>query len=232
MSGLTRGECLPGITWGRVYGYDKNGTPRGLCLYPIWDWKVYDVWYYIFSNKLPYCKLYNYQFTQKPLRACRVSSLIHEQAIRDLGFIKEVDPWFYDKLVRRVANVNTSVHVFKEVAKYCYNLPPYFKDWDEYVDYLADNLCEDKKNAETIKKGYRSAKKRNVAKAGHCQECIDYVIHQIGYTSAVCVIAEDFGMKRIQSVERSLRQYLSDNYVKIEKANKEYESSREHQEGV
>lgn len=39
-------------------------------------------------------------------------------------------------------------------------------------------------------------------------------------------------MKRIQSVERSLRQYLSDNYVKIEKANKEYESSREHQEGV
>lgn len=232
LSGLTRGECLPGITWGRGGGYYKDGTPRSLVLYPIWDWKVYDVWYYIFSNKLPYCKLYNYQFTQKPLRACRVSSLIHEQAIRDLGFIKEVDPWFYDKLVRRVANVNTSVHVFKEVAAYCYNLPPYFKDWDEYVDYLADNLCEDKNNAETIKKGYRSAKKRNVAKAGRCQECIDYVIHQIGYTSAVCVIAEDFGMKRIQSVERSLRQYLSDNYVKIEKANKEYESSREHQEGV
>jgi hypothetical protein len=54
----------------------------------------------------------------------------------------------------------------------------------------------------------------------------------LSFTSAVCVIAEDFGMKRIQSVERSLRQYLSDNYVKIEKANKEYESSREHQEGV
>lgn len=150
LSGLTRGECLPGITWGGGGGYYKDGTPRSLVLYPIWDWKVYDVWYYIFSNKLPYCKLYNYQFTQKPLRACRVSSLIHEQAIHDLGFIKEVDPWFYDKLVRRVANVNTSVHVFNEVATYCYNLPPYFKDWDEYVDYLADNLCEDKKNADCV----------------------------------------------------------------------------------
>lgn len=232
LDGLIRGEVLPGITWGKCTGFNKDGTPKGLVLYPIWDWKVYDVWYYIFSNKLPYCKLYNYQFTKNPLRGCRVSSLIHEQAIQDLGAIKEVDPWFYDKLVRRVSNVNTSVHVFNDIAAYCSNLPPYFKDWDEYVDYLADNLCEDKKNAESIKRGYRRAKKRNVAKAGHCQECVDYVISQIGYTSAVCVIAEDFEMKRIRSTERSLGLYLSNNYVKIEKANKEYESSREHQEGV
>ena len=46
------------------------------------------------------------------------------------------------------------------------------------------------------------------------------------------LIAEDFGMKRIQSVERSLRQYLSDNYLKIEKANKEYESSRTDKERI
>ena len=111
-------------------------------------------------------------------------------------------------------------------------MPPYFKDWDEYVDYLADNLCEEKKSAEAIKRGYRSDKKRNVAKAGHCKECADHIIHLIGYTAVVCIIAEDFGMKRMRNVERSLHKYLSDNYVKIEKANKEYESSREHQEGV
>lgn len=217
MAGLTRGECYPGITWG-------GGTPNGsIVFYPIWDWKVYDVWYYIMSNKIPYCKLYNYQFTQKPLRACRVSSLIHEQAIHDLGFIKEVYPQFYDALTRRVQNVNTSVHSFNLLCGYIGDLPPYFSDWTDYVDYLADNLCEDKKNADRIKRGYRNSLNRMLEKIGHWEEGREYVIRNVGYTSAVCALAEDFEMKRIQSVERSIFQYISENYTNIQKANNEYE---------
>lgn len=226
MIGLIRGEVLPGITWGRQV------PNSGLVLYPIWDWKVYDVWYYIFSNKIPYCKFYNYQFSQYPLRDCRVSSLIHEQAIGDLKIMKETDPWFYDKLVRRVQNINTSFHVYEDLKKYVTNLPPYFKDWYEYVDYLADNLCEKKKNAENIKHKYRQAIKRNLEKVGHFKEAKDFIIRNISICGATCVISEDFEMKRLTNVERHLKLYMSENYVKIEKANKEYESSREHQEGV
>lgn len=223
LSGLTRGECYPGITWG-------GGSAEGsIVFYPIWDWKVYDVWYYIFSNKIPYCKLYNYQFTQKPLRACRVSSLIHEQAIHDLGFIKEVYPAFYDALTRRVANINTSVQSFNLLCSFIGDLPPYFKDWDEYVDYLADNICEKPENAKKIKHGYRMSLKRMTPQFGHWQEGVDYITKMIGYTSAVCVLAEDFEMKRIQSIERSLHEYYNSNYKNIQLANQKYESERNNQ---
>lgn len=146
LSGLTNGDVYKGITWGKGGGYYKDGTPRSMVLYPIWDWKVNDVWYYIFSKKIPYNKLYNYQFTQRPLRACRVSSLIHENAIQKLHFIKEVDPKFYNKLQRRVLNVASTVQVYNKLFHWCANLPPYFKDWDEYVNYLAENLSEKKEN--------------------------------------------------------------------------------------
>lgn len=230
LSGLTRGEVIEGtgITWGGGGGYYKDGSAKSMVLYPIWDWKVYDVWYYILSNHIPYCKLYNYQFTQKPLRACRVSSLIHEQAIHDLGFIKEVFPQFYDALVRRVVNVNTSVQSFNMLANYVMaDKPPvYFKDWDEYVDYLADNLCEDPKNAEKIKRGYRGSKRRMMERFGHWQEGVEYAEAQVGYTSAICVLAEDFEMKRIQSIERTIQFYYNEHYKEIQKANKEYESAQ------
>lgn len=229
--GLTRGEVIEGtgITWGRGGGYYKDGSVRSIVLYPIWDWNVYDVWYYILSNHIPYCKLYNYQFTQKTLCDCRVSSLIHEQAIQDLALIKEVFPAFYDALQRRVSNVNTSVQSFKMLAKYVKSDKPpvYFKDWDEYVDYLADNLCEDKKNSEKIKRGYRCSKRRMIKRMGHWQEGIDRVTSAVGYNSVLCVLAEDFGMKKVLNLERSPRLY-DKNYKKILKANAEYErTSRE-----
>lgn len=226
LSGLTTSECLPGITWGHGGGFYKDGTPKSLGLYPIWDWKVSDVWYYIFSNKLQYCKLYNYEFSRKPLRACRVSSLIHEQAIQELGFIKEIDPWFYDKLVKRVANVNSSVHVFNLLKNYCEHLPPYFKDWFEYIDYLADNLCDDKKNAEKIKKAFRCNLQKNIDRCGEWQEGIGHVTRITGFATAQCIISEDFEMKRYNNIERYIHQYVSDNYSKIVKANKDENSRR------
>lgn len=230
LSGLTRGEVIEGtgITWGGGGGYYKDGTGRSMVLYPIWDWKVYDVWYYILSNHIPYCKLYNYQFTNRPLRNCRVSSLIHEQAIHDLGTIKEVFPTFYDALVRRVANVNTSAQSFNMLAYYVMaDKPPvYFKDWEEYVDYLADNICESEVNAEKIKRGYRRSRYRMLERMGHWKEGIEYVEAAVGYTSAICVLAEDFEMKRIQSIERTIQAYYNEHYSDIQQAKKAYEQSQ------
>ena len=153
--------------------------------------------------------------------------MIHEQAIHDLGFIKEVFPNFYDKLYHRVTNVNTSVQSFQMLANYVMrDLPPYFGSWQEYVDYLADNICEDKANAEKIKHGFRMSVQRMVGRFGHWQEGVDYITGLIGYTSAICVLAEDFEMKRIQSIERTIHAYYNDHYKDIVKANKEYEQSR------
>ena len=68
---------------------------------------------------------------------------------------------------------------------------------------------------------------------GHWQEGVDYACSLVGYTSAICVLAEDFEMKRIQSIERTIQFYYNENYKEIQKANKEYErTTGKNQAGV
>nr|DAO23021.1 MAG TPA: phosphoadenosine-phosphosulfate reductase [Caudoviricetes sp.] len=225
LSGLTHGEVYEGITWGGGGGYYKDGTPRSMVLYPIWDWKVYDVWYYIFSKKIPYNKLYNYEFTQKPLRACRVSSLIHENAIHDVQFIKEVDPKFYNRLQKRVMNLNSVVQAHNSLIYWCDHLPPYFKDWDEYVCYLAENISEKKENGQKILKMYRKVRDKWLEKMGSFQDGIKYTQDFVGWYGCVCIIAEDFVGSRFRNVDRTMLQYYNDHYKEIKLA--EIESKKQ-----
>lgn len=234
--GLTTGSVEPlGVSWGAGGGFYKDGSAKAMILYPIWDWKLYDVWYYIFSHKLRYCKFYDYQFSRLPLKDCRVSSLIHEQAIRDINLVKEVDPIYYDKLANRVKNVSTTFHSYWELTAYVCNLlspPPYFKDWPDYVNYLAENLTENPKNAETIKKSYASALKRNTKIFGHWNEGVEIATRMLSQTTCCSILSEDYGMKRLRSVEASIYAFYNNNYTNILSANKEYESKREYQEGI
>lgn len=215
LSALTHNEVLPGITWCKFGGTYKDGSYKKLVLYPIWDWKTNDVWYYIFKNKIPYCKLYNYLFTKNPLQKCRVSSLIHEEAIQVLPLIKEISPGFYDRLVNRVVNVNSSVHTLNELSQYCQELPPYFNSWKEYVYYLADNITQ---NGEKIKRaydGYINRLRKKVGTWNGINECIKIL------SVACCksIIAEDFELKKVESAQINVAEIITDQYLKIKKEN-------------
>lgn len=225
LSGLTHCEVIKGtgITWGNGGGYYKDGTPKAMVLYPIWDWKCNDVWYYIFSNRIPYCKLYDYLFSEQALKDCRVSSLIHEQAIKNLEIIRRISPDFYERLQRRVKNVNSTVQVYSELVHYINwtFLPKYFTSWDEYIEYLADNLVGDKTKVPGIKRGYYNAKNKALENVGKWEEGITHVTRRIAQTVAICIISEDFELKRIQNIQRTLHQFYNENYEQIQKANKQ-----------
>jgi len=212
--GLTKGECYKDITWGKK-------VPCGLVLYPIWDWLLNDVWYYIFSNRIPYCKLYNYYFTMKPLQKCRVSSFIHENSIQGLKEIKQVAPKFYEAALRRVKNVNTTVQSYESLWQYAQNLPPYFQSWTEYVEYLADNLVADPEKARVIKQGFNSSVKNWAKKFGKFTEGIEYAERQLGLCCVQSIISEDFELTKMQNESYRISIYYNKNHGRIKKANQE-----------
>lgn len=212
---LTNGAFYKDITWG------KQASKKGLVFYPIWDWCINDVWYYIFSNNISYCKLYNYLFTQKPLRLCRVSSYIHENAIQDLKYIREISPNFYARILKRVENVNTTVQSYSSLCRYVESLPPYFESWDEYVYYLIDNLIHVEKNKITMKKTYDGHVRRWMERFKGFEEGEKYVQEVLGHTAAVCVVAEDIEMSKIQNKIPQIIGYYKEHKDEIERANKE-----------
>lgn len=212
--GLTSIACYKGVTWGKA----MKGS--AYVFYPIWDWSANDVWYYIFSNNLKYCKLYNYYFTKKPLIKSRVSSFIHENAIQSLKDIKEISPEFYKSCLRRVENVNTTVQTYDMLHQYVGSLPQYFQSWQEYVYYLADHIVEVPKNAERMKKYYDYAIKRWKKKFGWFKEGIEYIENTIGALAAVCIVDEDTEMSKLENGISPVISYYYKNYAKIKEANR------------
>ena len=213
--GLTTSKCYKDVTWG------KNPSGKALVFYPIWDWGLNDVWYYIFSNRFSYCKLYNYYFTKKPLYKCRVSSFIHENAIQCLAEIKEISPGFYAKALNRVQNINTTVHTYSDMSRYVRELPPYFSSWDEYVVYLADHIIDDPSNSERVKKTYFSTLRRWERKVGKWKDGMDHIREIIGLYACQSIVAEDFEMSKLANRGLDLQIYLNEHRNEIERANSE-----------
>lgn len=211
--GLTLSKCYKDITWGKAM--DKGA----LVFYPIWDWGCNDVWYYIISNGIKYCKLYNYYFTKMPLVKSRVSSFIHENSIQMLKEIKEIAPSFYLACLRRVENVNTTVQTYDMLLEYVTELPKYFATWEEYIYYLSDNIIEKKENRDKIIKGYNQARQRWSRKFGMHEGGLNLMENHIGLHTARSIVSEDFELSKLANAEMKLVVYLKENYGKIKEAN-------------
>lgn len=215
--GLTCSACYKDVTWSK--GYGEQGC-NGLVLYPIWDWLINDIWYYIFSNHLKYCKLYNYYFTKKNLQKCRVSSFIHENSIQGLKEIKEISPEFYEAAVRRVENVNTTVQTYGMLWDYVGKLPAYFSSWTEYVNYLADNLIDKPENVKKIKNGYASALRMMSKKFGWWKPGIAAAEERLGRYCVQSILAEDFELTKLAQETYRVMIYYNEHYGEIKEANR------------
>ena len=137
LAGLTTGQTYKEITWGKVLDKKKDHYT----FYPLYDWCLSDVWKSIHDNEWPYCQIYDelYRYGQAPHKM-RVSNLHHETAVHSLFFLHEVEPDTWMSLTKRLKGVNQAKHMQKHEMLAVKNLPPMFKDWKEYRDYLTDNL--------------------------------------------------------------------------------------------
>jgi predicted phosphoadenosine phosphosulfate sulfurtransferase len=136
---LTSNATYKAITWGKRLHKDK----RQFTFYPIYDWSYTDVWKFIHDNDLDYCKIYDlmYQYGV-PVAGMRVSNLHHETSVRALFYLQEFDRELYNKMVKRMKGISTAGQISDDF--YVKKLPYMFKDWEEYMWHLLNNLVTDK----------------------------------------------------------------------------------------
>ena len=136
------------IYWGKV----SNKALEHYTFYPIYDWDYSDVWKAIHDHGWPYCKLYDYQYMHGvKVRDMRVSNVHHETAIQNLWYMQEVEPDLWNRLTARLNGINTSAVLNKELFE-VKELPYMFKDWEEYRDYLLENLIAEPERREAFRK--------------------------------------------------------------------------------
>lgn len=119
----------------------KKPVGASQVFWPIYDWKDADIWTCIAKNRLEYNRVYDYfyQFGVKS-KDMRVSALIHETAWHAIERLHEVEPEMYNRYLGRVNGVNCFNQFGKEIMPK--SLPPQFRSWLEYRDYLLENLIE------------------------------------------------------------------------------------------
>lgn len=118
---------------------------------PIYDWATSDIWKCIHDNGLPYNRVYDglFRLGFSP-RYMRISNLNHESAYHQLFRVQEIEPDTHDRICARLEGTHSATRLGNEdyIPK---KLPPMFKDWREYRDFLLEKLV----HKERHKKGFK-----------------------------------------------------------------------------
>lgn len=135
--GLTTAATWKDITWGQRKG-EVSYT-----FSPIYDWTWRDVWKAIHQNGYSYNSLYDslWQYGVSPARM-RVSNVHHQTSLPSLGYMREVEPETWDKVVGRLQGINTYHHQ-SDAYRCPHQLPKMFGGWKEYRDHLLKHLIKD-----------------------------------------------------------------------------------------
>jgi len=146
---LTDTAFYLGYTWGKIIS-SKRGHYTA---YPIYDWEVKDVWKAIHDNGWPYNRVYDemYRYGHNPY-GMRISNLHHETSIQDLMLVQEIEPETWNRVAAWIGGANT-IKQLKTRAFACPSqLPFMFDTWESYAEHLIDNIVQDEKNRQTLRK--------------------------------------------------------------------------------
>ena len=124
--------------------------------YPIYDWSYTDVWKYIHTNRVPYCRIYDYMYQHGvAVKDMRVSSLHHQTAVRSLYYMQEIEQETWDKMVRRIGGIHVTRNLeMGQMFRALKDLPWMFRTWKEYRDHLLKNLITDEKQREIFRRRF------------------------------------------------------------------------------
>lgn len=111
--------------------------------YPIYDWKISDVWTANGRFRWDYNRLYDlYYQAGIPLARQRVASPFISEAIRSLAVYRAIDPDTWGKMVSRVNGVNfAGIYGHTVAMGRKIQCPPGFS-WKKYMYFLLDTLPE------------------------------------------------------------------------------------------
>lgn len=153
---LTTNPVYKWVTWSTHKDRtDLRGKPYYL-FHPIYDWGYQDVWKSIHDNNWKYNSYYDVQFQYGvPVKQMRVSNYHHEQALKALSWLQEVEPETWERATRRLQGINTQGHTGGSDTLID-TLPYMFADWHEYLHHLIQNLVPHEEH----RRAYRSQEER------------------------------------------------------------------------
>lgn len=132
----TKTPGIDGIRWSTKRKYNIN-------FYPIYDWRFSDIWKYLGVNDYRYNKIYDlfYWRGMNPNKM-RLANLIHTKSYECLRLLQEFEPETVDKLLDRISGLATAQeYAGRSGGIYkADKLPPDFKTWIEFRDYLLETL--------------------------------------------------------------------------------------------
>jgi predicted phosphoadenosine phosphosulfate sulfurtransferase len=141
------------IFWdGRVFkyknvSYSKNVGPWVFNFYPIYDWKVSDVW--VANNKFSfeYNKVYDLFYQAwVPVNSMRVASPFNNCATSSLKLYKAIDPDSWWRMLFRVNGVNFAWLYWDTIAMWWRRIKlPNWQTWKTYLDFLLTTLPKETK---------------------------------------------------------------------------------------
>ena len=142
--GVTSQLTYGGETWGR-----KMTGKEHYSMYPIYDWSAVDVWKCIHEKGWKYNSIYDAQYQQGVrFREMRISALCHELALKSLWTLQEISPETYELVIKRLAGTDAVIKLGED-QMLVMKVPPMFRDWADYRDYLLPRLIQ---NPEWVEK--------------------------------------------------------------------------------
>lgn len=83
-----------------VDNYINNplGYKKATLCKPLYDWEDNDILKYLYDNKIPYSKVYDWQLFAK--MEMRTSPWLHPEKIRHLKKLRQIDPQFYEQILK------------------------------------------------------------------------------------------------------------------------------------
>jgi predicted phosphoadenosine phosphosulfate sulfurtransferase len=119
----------------------SNGTRTATLCKPLYDWEERDILKYLYDNKLPYCKVYDWQYYAK--MELRTSPFLHPEKIRYLKKLRQIDPQFYDQMLKIFPDQQTHDR-YADSRNNDAILAKYANDWDGIHKYIIDHYEEGK----------------------------------------------------------------------------------------
>ena len=148
LTSLTESKTYKHITWGKILNRAKNQYT----LYPIYDWRIEDVWKAIHDNGWEYNKVYDELYRHGvPIGKMRISNLHHETRVASLLLLQEIEPETWEKVSAKIGGVNTIKHLKESSFTTPKEVPPMFSGWEEYALYLIDHLVVEEANKNKLK---------------------------------------------------------------------------------
>lgn len=133
---VTRNSAIADIRW------SSKSVGQAIKFYPLYDWTFEDIWTFIGTEKIPYNRAYDWMYVKGfSIPELRVSNLVSEKAFKSLATLQEFEPDTFERLVKRLKGVHTAGLYSREQMVFSNKkLPPAFKTWREYRDFLLSTL--------------------------------------------------------------------------------------------